>query len=126
MYSVVLEGGLQIGNDAFGPPLLNVRGQLVSDGDSVIMLEMAESWSPVPMLVVPRLSGACIFRQVGNLTTVRVTVETLPNQAASGRRLTDATAAQSTQVIIPGMLELQNVYVRVDVACFYVCAMLQT
>ena len=67
VYTVSAEGGLQLGSSDGGPPVLGFRGQFVSDGDSWLELQTIEEWNPMPILLVPRVTGSCILYYNGTV-----------------------------------------------------------
>jgi hypothetical protein len=98
-YRVGFEGGLKIGGD-WGPPVLGVRGRIVSDGVSWLELATVEEWRPLgDMLPMPKLNGTARFYPDGSVDIT-------------------ATASLSRSVVIPSLLELRDMYVYVDVGPF--------
>ena len=98
-YRVGFEGGLKIGGDS-GPPVLGVRGRIVSDGVSFLELATVEEWRPLgDMFALPKMNGTALFYPDGSVDIT-------------------ATASLSRQVVIPWLLELRDMYVYVDVGPF--------
>ena len=98
-YRVAFEGGLQVGGDS-GPPVLGVRGRIVSDGVSWLELATVEEWRPLgDMLPMPKLNGTARFYPDGAVTV-------------------DVTASLSRSVVIPSLLEFRDMYMYVSVASF--------
>ena len=97
-YVVLFEAGLKLGGDS-GPPVLGVRGELVSDGVSSLELMTLEEWSPIDGLTLPKLNGTALFHPDGLVDI-------------------DATATLSSQMVIPHVLEFRDVYAYVEVAPF--------
>ena len=98
-YRVGFEGGLKICGDS-GPPVLGVRGRIVSDGVSFLELATVEEWRPLgDMFALPKINGTAKFYPDGVVTVA-------------------VTATLSRQVVIPDLLELRDMYVYMTVAPF--------
>ena len=91
-FVVTGEGGLKLGSGSNPPPTIGFRGRFDSRGTSWLALQTLEAWQPLPVLTVPKLNGTLVFFADG---AVQVSVS----------------AEQRRWVIVPDMLEWQDVQV---------------